>query len=127
VPSENGGTVAVIDTERLAVVKTITLGDGIRPMGTVMSPDGTRLYVSTGRSRMVFTIDTATDAVVGSTDVGPRPWGIGLSPDGRTIFTANGPSNDVSVVDVAAGRLVKTIPVGRGPWGVAVVAAPARK
>jgi hypothetical protein len=29
VPSENGGTLSMIDTRRLATVKTIKLGDGI--------------------------------------------------------------------------------------------------
>jgi YVTN family beta-propeller protein len=123
VPSENGGTLTVIDTKRLARVKTIALGKDVRPMGTAMSAEG-MLYVSTGRSRMVYVVDTKTDKVTTSVDVGQRPWGIGLAPDGKTVFTANGPSNDVSVLDVASGTVTKKIAVGRGPWGVAVVAAP---
>ena len=65
VPSETGATLSVIDVKRLATVKTIDLGKGMRPMGTVVSPDGKFLYVSTGRSKMVKFIDTASDAVVG--------------------------------------------------------------
>ena len=65
VPSENGGTLSLIDTKRMATIKTIKLGDGIRPMGTVMAKDGKHLYVSTGRSKMVLTIDTATNKVAG--------------------------------------------------------------
>jgi YVTN family beta-propeller protein len=120
VPSENGGTLTVIDAKRLAPVKTIHLGDGMRPMGTVMAPDGRHLYVSTGRSGKALIVDVATDRVIGSVDAGARPWGIGLAPDGRTLYTANGPSNDVSAIDIATRRLIKKIPVGRGPWGLVV-------
>jgi YVTN family beta-propeller protein len=121
VPSENGGTLTEIDVKRLKPIRTIRLGEGIRPMGTRMSRDGRRLYVSTGRSRKVFVLDTTTDRIVSSVDAGPRPWGIALAPDGARLFTANGPSNDVSVIDVAGGRVEKKIPAGSGPWGVAVV------
>jgi YVTN family beta-propeller protein len=121
VPSETGGTLSVIDTKRLMTVKTITLGEGIRPMGTAMAKDGKHLYVSTGRSKMVFILDTSTNKVVGSIEAGQRPWGIALSPDGKTIYTANGPSNDLSVVDLATKQVTKRIPLGRGPWGVVVV------
>jgi YVTN family beta-propeller protein len=124
VPSENGGTLSLIDTKRLATVKTIKLGDGIRPMGTVMAKDGKHLYVSTGRSKMVYILDTATNQVAGMIEAGPRPWGIGLAPDGKTIYTANGPSNDMSVIDLDAKQVTKKIPLGRGPWGVAVVERP---
>ncbi len=94
-------------------------------MGTVVSPDGKYLYVSTGRSRMVEIVDTTTNTVVGAIEAGARPWGIAISPDGATLYTANGPSNDVSVIDVAARRVVKTIAAGSGPWGVALVRRPA--
>jgi len=122
VPSENGGTLSLVDTRRMATIKTITLGDGIRPMGQVMAKDGKHLYVSTGRSKMVYTIDTTTNKPVGMVEAGQRPWGIGLSPDQTTLFTANGPSGDVSFIDVATNMVTKKVPVGRGPWGVAVVA-----
>jgi YVTN family beta-propeller protein len=92
-------------------------------MGVVAAPDGRHVYVTTGRGRMVVTIDTATDRPVSSIDVGPRPWGIAVSDDGRTLYTANGPSNDVSIVDVAGGIVIGRIKVGDSPWGVAIATA----
>ena len=92
-------------------------------MGTVMSTDGKHLYVSTGRSKKVFVVDTATNAVASSVEVGQRPWGIAVSPDGSALFTANGPSGDVSIVNLATNMVTKKIPVGRGPWGLVAVAA----
>ena len=90
-------------------------------MGLVLSADAKQLYVSTGRGRLVFIIDTATNQPVASFEVGTRPWGIGLSPDGQRLFTANGPSNDVSVIDLAGRNVVKKIPVTGSPWGVVVI------
>ena len=89
-----------------------------------MAPDGGHLYVSTGRSRMVLTIDTRTNTVVDTLEAGARPWGIAVAADGRTLFTANGPSNDVSVIDLEQKKVLQTIPVGTGPWGAVFAAAP---
>jgi len=114
----------VIDTQRLVVVKTINLGEGVRPMGTVAAHDGRALYVSTGRSTKAVIIDTATNAVTASIEAGPRPWGIALSPDGKTLYTANGPSNDVSLIDLDTKQVAAKVPVGQGPWGVIVVERP---
>jgi YVTN family beta-propeller protein len=86
-----------------------------------MAPDGKHLYVTTGRSKMVLILDTATNTVVGSVEAGPRPWGIAVTPDGTTLYTANGSSNDVSVIDIATRQVTKKIPAGRGPWGIALV------
>jgi PQQ-dependent catabolism-associated beta-propeller protein len=123
VNAENDGTVVVVDPKKHKMIKTISLGKPgvIKPMGVLLSADASRLYVSTGRGRQVFTIDTATDTVVGSVEVGQRPWGIALSPDGKTLYSANGPSNDVSVVDLATNTVTKKIAAGRGPWGIVVL------
>ena len=89
----------------------------VKPMAVLSSPDAKRLYVSTGRGKRVFIIDTATNTVLNSVEVGQRPWGIALSLDGKTLYSANGPSNDVSVVDLATASVNKNPcrqrPVGR--------------
>ncbi|MGC4084787.1 MAG: beta-propeller fold lactonase family protein [Vicinamibacterales bacterium] len=121
VPAENEANLTVIDAKKLTVIRKIALGDGMRPMGTVVSPDGKTLFVSTGRSKMVLLVDTTMNAVVGQIEAGQRPWGIALSPDGKTLYSANGPSNDVSVIDVATRTVTKRIPAGDGPWGVVAV------
>ena len=87
----------------------------------IPSADGKTAYVSAGRGKKVFTVDTATDKVTDSFEVGHRPWGIGLSPDGKLLYTANGQSNDVSVVDLATKMVIKKIKAGESPWGILVV------
>ena len=121
VPSESAGQLYAIDTAKIEVVQTIPLPTGARPMRLRVSPDGTRLYASTGRAGTVAVLDTANFAMLDNIKVGQRPWGIVLSPDGKYLFSANGPSNDVSVVDLTTDKEVARIKAGDSPWGVAIV------
>ncbi len=124
VPAETLGTVSVVDTSTHKVIQTIELPKGARPMGTLVSSDGARLYVSGGRATYVYAIGTKMNQVVGSAKVGTRAWGMAFSPDEKFLFVANGPSNDVSVVDVATMKEVARVKCGESPWGVAVVKNP---
>jgi YVTN family beta-propeller protein len=123
VNAENDGGVVIIDAVKHEALQTISLGQPgvIKPMAVLLSSDAKKLYVSTGRGHKVFVIDTATNQVSGSFEVGERPWGIALSPDGKILYTANGPTGDVSVVDLATQTVTKKIKASGGPWGVIVV------
>jgi len=123
VNAENDGTVVVVDAVKKRMINTIPLGKPglVKPMAVLLSADAKTLYVSTGRGRRVFTIDTETNKPIASLEVGKRPWGIALSRDGRTLYSANGPSNDVSVVDLATNTVTHKIKVGSSPWGVIVL------
>jgi YVTN family beta-propeller protein len=129
VTCENDGKVVVIDPSKHAPTGAIQLGpppDGvsevtIKPMAITLSPDATKAYVSTGRGKKVFVIDTATDKVLSSFEVGQRPWGIGVSPDGKLLYTANGPANDVSVLDLETETVIKRVKVSDRPWGILVL------
>ena len=72
-------------------------------MGTAMTPDGRRLFVSNGRAGTVCVLDPRAGKVLHTIPVGKRPWGLALSPDGKRLFVANGPSGDVSVMDAMSG------------------------
>ncbi len=127
VTSENGGVVTVFDPAKHVVTDTIQIPKSAnaptppRPMGGVLSPDGSQLFVSLGRAKSVAVIDVAGRKVLRVIeDVGARPWGIGISADGKQLYTANGPSGDVSVVDIASGKTDRRISVGGSPWGIAV-------
>ncbi len=120
VNAENDGTVVFVDSVKHEVVKAISLGEPgvIKPMGLLLSPDAAKLYVTSGRGHKLFVLDTATNAVSSSVEVGQRPWGLAMSPDGKTLFTANGPSDDISVVDLATMKVTGSIKCGKSPWGV---------
>lgn len=120
VTRENDGVISIVDAIKHQPIQTIELGPQgeIKPMSVLLSRDAKTAYVSSGRGKRVFVIDTATNMVTASIEVGDRPWGIALSPDEKTLFTANGPSNDVSVVDLTKRMVIKKIKVGGSPWGV---------
>lgn len=124
VSAEASHQVDIIDMATRAVARTITLQEGVLPMGLALAPDGQILYVANGRAKTVSKIDFQKGVVLGSVEVGPRPWGIALSPDGKRLYTANGPSNDVTVIDTETFTVMTRIPVGKSPWGVAVGPSP---
>ena len=108
-----------MDAVKQKMIDTIPLGKaGRRQADGGASFTGRQQALCQHRPRQqVFTIDTATNKVAGSVEVGPRPWGIALSPDGKTLYSANGPSNDISVVDVATNTVIKKINAGYEPLG----------
>jgi YVTN family beta-propeller protein len=117
--------VTAIDAHDHTITGRLTIpGDNIKPMGLAISPDGKRLYVTTGRGGELASIALPAFTLEKTVAVGARPWGVAVSPDGRAIFTANGPSNDVSVVDAASFAVVQKIPTGQRPWGVVTAASP---
>jgi YVTN family beta-propeller protein len=124
VTNENDGFVTLVDAVKHEKMQTIKLGEPgvVKPMHVIVSTDGSKAYVSSGRGKKVFILDTATNAVTGSVEVGKRPWGIALSPDGKMLFAADGPSGNVAVVDLATNAVVKQVKVGDGPWGVLTLA-----
>lgn len=124
VTNENDGFVSLLDAVAHQSLRTIKLGEPgkIKPMDVILSADGATAYVSTGRGKQVFMIDTKTNAISGSVEVGKRPWGIALSPDGKTLFAADGPNDSVAVVDLATKTVVKQIKAGGSPWGVITLA-----
>lgn len=124
VTNESDGVLSMIDAVKHKVIPPpIRLGEAgkIKPMGIVITRDGSRAYVSTGRGKKVFALDTKSNQVTGSVEVGTRPWGIALSPDEKLLFAADGPSNSVVVVDIEKMAVVKSIPAGQSPWGAVAV------
>ena len=107
------------------MIKTIELPKGepsaqSKPKGVVVSPDGKRVYVATGRSNNVAVIDGEQLSLITLIPVGKRPWGVALSADGRKLYTANGLSNDVTVIDTSTNKVVATVKAGDGPWAIAL-------
>lgn len=124
VTNENDGGVSLVDSIRHRTIRTIRLGETgkIKPMHVVLSSDGSKAYVSSGRGKMVFILSTVSNQIEASIEVGTRPWGIALSPNGKLLFAADGPSGSVAVVDLATQAVIKKIKAGDGPWGVIALA-----
>jgi YVTN family beta-propeller protein len=106
-------------TESIPVHEDSPMPSGPRPMGVVLSPDDSLLYVTCGRGGSIAIIDVANRKQVRSIDgVGDRPWGIAWSADRTHLYTANGSSLDVSFVNPATGNVDKRVHTGGLPWGV---------
>ena len=121
IPSESAGEFNVIDPAKIAVLKTLKLPAGSRPMRVRIAADDKKVYMSNGRAGTISVIDAHSYELLDTIKVGARPWGIGLSPDGKYLFSANGPSNDISVVDLATQKEVMRVKAGSSPWGIAIV------
>jgi YVTN family beta-propeller protein len=134
--------VAVIDTATRAIISRIPVGTF--PYTTAISADGSKVYVTNWGGKVpgptdftdgmfpvvvdrrtgipvsgtVSVIDTASNTVLKSIDVGLHPSGMALSPLGDRLFVTNANSDTVSAIDTATDTVVKTLHVGeQGPDG----------
>jgi YVTN family beta-propeller protein len=131
VTNNGANTVSVIETGIIvagefeyvdppAVVATIALGSGTKPLGVAVSPDGTRAYVTNNGTNSVSVINTATNVVTGTFGVGTAPSGIAFAPSGARVYVANNGANSVSVIETTGNTVIATVAVGTKPSGVVV-------
>jgi uncharacterized repeat protein (TIGR01451 family) len=78
----------------------------------------TYAYVPNSMDNNISVIDTATNKVIASVNVGDQPYGIAITPDGNKVYVANQVSNTVSVIDAVNLTVTATVPVGISPVGV---------
>src|SRR5690554_1960658 len=77
-------------------------------------------YVPNGRSGNVSVINTDTNEVEYSVDVGADPEGVVITPDGTRVYVTNSYLNNVSVIDTATNNVISMVPVGHNPIGITV-------
>lgn len=120
-------TISVINTSTNAIVARIPAGLNclcVAPDSIAITPDGTRVYVPQF-NRYVSVIDTATNTMTGTIDVGATyyPSGVAMSPDGTRLYVvkSDGGTTWVSVISTATHTEVGAISwVGHFARGVAV-------
>jgi YVTN family beta-propeller protein len=111
-----GSAVDVIDTGTNTLLTTIALGSGnFGIFGLAVSPDGTKLYVSTSTnanggqpypSGAVSVIDLTTDSVIATVPLPSyMPFGLAVTPDGTKVYVANHYNDTVAVIDTATNSL----------------------
>jgi len=112
-------TVTVLNARTNAIIAEIPVGE--TPHSEAVSPDGSRLAVTSFDGNEVFLIDTATDQEVARIPVGRNPLDIAYSPDGRYLFTADNEDNTVTVISAADNRVIAEIPTGKNPTSISVL------
>ncbi|MDD3041086.1 PGF-pre-PGF domain-containing protein [Bacteroides sp.] len=77
-------------------------------------------YITNAKSNKVSVIDTTTNNIIATINVGSDPWGVAVSSDGTKAYIANVYSNSISIIDTTTNTVISTVNVGREPFGVAV-------
>lgn len=104
-------TVAVIAPHNW-IVATIPVGN--RPVDTVVSPDGSRVYVANVFSGTVTVIDTADNSVVATVaaGAGANAVDVAISRDGNRLYVVDSARATLSVIDTATNTVSGGIAVG---------------
>lgn len=112
-------TVSVIDTSTEKVVATIAVPNS--PFRLAVTPDGSRVFVTSTGGASVSVIDTATNSVIGIIPVGAEALDVAITPDGsRAYVTVNQPAPSVTVIDTATDTVVDVIQGFTFPSGIAI-------
>jgi YVTN family beta-propeller protein len=111
--------VTVLNARTNGIITEIEVGE--TPHSEALSPDGSRLAVTSFNGNVVYLIDTATEKEIAQIPVGRNPLDIAYSPDGRYLFTADNEDNAVTVIDTADNRVIGEIPAGKAPTSISVL------
>ncbi len=104
------------------------------PWGVAITPDKSKIFVTTAGSESVTVIDVrhllqsvrtrrkpfvndlsaSADYVLGRIPVGHNPRGVLLSADGKRLYVANRLDDNISVIDTTSDQVISTIDLG-GP------------
>ena len=77
-------------------------------------------YITNSGGTTVSVIDTSTNKITATVDIGSSPYGVAVNPAGTKVYVASDGSDTVSVIDTATNKITATVPIGSHPWGVAV-------
>ena len=112
------GAVTAVDTSDNSIITSITVGSS--PIGMVVTPDGSKLYVANLSSDDVSVIDTNTNTVTTTISVGADPIDFAITPDGTKLYVVHRFSNFLSVIDASTDTVQTTITIGQNPFGIAI-------
>lgn len=127
VANNHDGTLSVIAIPEFKVVREIDVipDQGVeRAAGStfaddvVVSPDGSRLYVSRGGLRDVAAFSVADGSLLWRLPTDGLADHFALSPDGSVLFVSVYSEDRVHVIDTAEGQELARIPSCSGPHGM---------
>lgn len=75
-------------------------------------------YVTDFEGGQVSVVDTATNLVTKTINVGRYPIGVVISPDGSKAYVTNDTSGTVSVISTLTNAVINTFPCNKTPYGV---------
>jgi serine/threonine-protein kinase len=113
------GIVTVLNARTNGIIAEIQVGE--TPHSEAVSPDGSRLAVTSFDGNQVYLINTATNRQIATIPVGKNPLDVAYSPDGRYLFTVNNQDSTVTVIDAADSRVIGEVPAGKAPTSISVL------
>src|SRR5215475_14538858 len=116
ISNEKSNTITVIDTDKLAVVKTIKVGQ--RPRGIELTKDGKYILVAVGDDDTIQMIDVNTHEIVANVPSGPDPELFTQDPAGKILYVANENDNTVTIIDIERRVPLGEVQVGVEPEGM---------
>ena len=118
VANQTDATVSVINVASAQVVATIST-NGADPFAVQVSPDGSRLFIGTNGTAVLI-VDTGTNQIIQSVDVGAAPNAFVVAPDNRIIYVSAFVGGTVTELDMFTGTALRTFSVGGTPQGMAI-------
>jgi YVTN family beta-propeller protein len=102
--------IAVLDVDNGLVVKTVPVS---APDGLIITPDGKKVFVSSGDTGSVKVLATDSDTISASIDVGAKPAGLAITPDGRLVVASVGGADQAVIIDADTNAIVRRVAVGQ--------------
>ena len=112
--NEGGRTVAIIDTAKQEVIKTLRVGMGAGH--PVMTRDGKYIFVIHHKDNVVAVIDTGKQEVINifSVGIGKKQAHSGyVALNGKYFYMINAEDNMINKIDVEKMEVLSRIPVGK--------------
>ncbi len=117
-PNATGyGFVSVFDPSTATLITRFALSG--RPWAVLVSPDGSRLYITLHTTGTLLVLDADTGRVLKEIPLGPQPRGMALSPDGKRLYVAVADASDVYAVNTSTLEIEQTFPVDKGAVALA--------
>lgn len=107
--------IEVLDADTGAIQRTVTNAQMSDPNGMSLSPDGTKLVVTSQNTSQVLIFDTTSWTVVVTASSFSVPFHPAVSADSRTAYISNFLRNAVTPVDIATGTIGTDIAMTGGP------------
>ncbi|RZK17690.1 MAG: T9SS type B sorting domain-containing protein [Pedobacter sp.] len=115
VPNAYGNDLHVINTSTNTIETTFSIGSGSN--AAVLSPDGSKLYVST-RNQTVLIFDTANGALLSTINIS-YPNGMTISADGKRLYVTS-QGDKVMVVNLDNNSITATVAVNQYAEGLSL-------
>jgi YVTN family beta-propeller protein len=118
ITNQPGDSLSFVALDTMKEVAKLKIGG--KPAGITLSPNKSKVYITTPDSKEVVEVDVPSRTVERRIVLGGVPLGIAANPSRPEIYVADWYAHKIIVINTASLSVVSEIPVGQSPSGVAV-------